>query len=205
MRVAVLGGSGMIGAQIVAEASSRGHQVTAISRSGDDPHLDGVSVHHADATDPAVTNNLADDHDAIVAATVPGREPGADHQPYLDMIASLVKSAGTATLFVVGGAGSLLMPDGSRLSQRPEAPVKFKKEAATVAAGLYYLQEHGCDIRWTYLSPPSMIRPGARTGKYVTGDDHPVGPEISSPDYAVAVLDELETPTHLGRRFTVAH
>jgi putative NADH-flavin reductase len=205
MRIAVLGGTGMIGSRIVAEAARRGHQVSAISRSGGDPQLDGVTAVQADATDPAVASRLADEHAAIVAATVPDREPGADHQPYLDMIASLVHNAGSAQLFVVGGAGSLLMPDGSRLTDRPEAPVQYKAEAATMAAAHDYLRAKGHGVAWTFLSPPSMIGPGERTGRYVSGDDHPVGPEISSEDYAVAVLDELESPTHTGRRFTVAN
>jgi putative NADH-flavin reductase len=49
-----------------------------------------------------------------------------------------------------------------------------------------------------------MIQPIRRTGRYAIGDDYPVGTEISTQDFAVAVLDELESPTHIGRRFTVA-
>jgi uncharacterized protein len=61
-------------------------------------------------------------------------------------------------------------------------------------------------LDWTYLSPAAEIGPGERTGKYrTTGDqlltDSAGKSFISFEDYAVAVLDELERPKHVGRRF----
>ena len=61
-----------------------------------------------------------------------------------------------------------------------------------------------------YLSPAAEIGPGERTGKYrTTGDQLLVDAAgksfISFEDYAVAVLDELERPKHIGRRFGVAY
>jgi putative NADH-flavin reductase len=205
MRIAVLGGTGMIGSRIVAEGSVRGHEVLSVSRSGQDPQLMGVSTMAGDATDPRVVESAARGCDAIVCATVPDRSPGGDRSLFMTTISALVDSAGTASVLVVGGAGSLLMPDGTRLTDRPTAPPEWAQEAAVQAQALAYLQTHGAEIRWTYLSPPSMIRPGPRTGTYVRGLDHPVGVEISAEDYAAAVLDELEAPAHIGRRFTVAN
>jgi len=45
--------------------------------------------------------------------------------------------------------------------------------------------------------------PGERTG-YVLGTDSPIGDSITTSDFADAILDELETPAHKGRRFTAA-
>ena len=36
MRITVIGATGMIGSRVVAEAAQRGHEVTALSRSGRD-------------------------------------------------------------------------------------------------------------------------------------------------------------------------
>ncbi|MBE7217694.1 MAG: NAD(P)-dependent oxidoreductase, partial [Caulobacteraceae bacterium] len=50
---------------------------------------------------------------------------------------------------------------------------------------------------------------GPRTGRYRTGDDELLFEEatgrshISVADYAVALIDELERPAHVRRRFTV--
>jgi putative NADH-flavin reductase len=54
------------------------------------------------------------------------------------------------------------------------------------------------------------IGPGERTGHYRTTDetmlfDASGNSFISFEDYAVAVLDELEHPKHVGRRFGVAY
>ena len=64
--------------------------------------------------------------------------------------------------------------------------------------------------RWTFLSPAMEIGPGERTGHYrTTGEqllfDAQGRSFISFEDYAVAVLDELERPQHVGERFGVAY
>jgi putative NADH-flavin reductase len=46
---------------------------------------------------------------------------------------------------------------------------------------------------------------GEPTGSYVVGTDRPVGDSISGEDFALAVIDELENPTHRKQRFTVAN
>jgi putative NADH-flavin reductase len=65
-------------------------------------------------------------------------------------------------------------------------------------------------LDWTYLSPAAEIGPGERTGNYrTTGDQLLVDAAgksfISFEVYAIAVLDELERPQHIGRRFGVAY
>lgn len=205
MRIAVLGGTGMVGSRIVAEAASRGHQVTAVSRSGEDPKLDGVSARSADAADPATLRSLAGEHDVIVCALGPSRAPGADHRPFLDSIGALIDNAGSARLVVVGGAGSLVGADGARLVDNSGFPDAYKPEALTQAASLEQLRDRATAVDWTYLSPAPEIAPGERTGRYAVGGDSPVGARISAEDYAVALVDEVETPAHPQQRFTVAN
>jgi len=205
MRIAVLGGSGMIGSAIVTEAHDRGHEVTAVSRSIAADARSGVTAQQTDVSDRTALRTIIADHDTIVSATVPDRSEGGDHVPYLATIKHLLDDLDGRMLLVVGGFGSLLQPNGEEQRDRPGGSVgKYRREAATVAAGLAYIRANGGDRRWTYLCPPFMIKPSERTGTYAVGDDHPVGTEISTQDFAVAVLDELEHPAHLGRRFTVA-
>jgi putative NADH-flavin reductase len=65
------------------------------------------------------------------------------------------------------------------------------------------------DLDWTYFSPAAVIQPGTRTGRYRTGGDQLLTDSagnsfITAEDFAVAVLDELDRPAHVGHRLTVA-
>ncbi|HET7140353.1 MAG TPA: FMN reductase, partial [Arthrobacter sp.] len=42
-------------------------------------------------------------------------------------------------------------------------------------------------------------------GSYTVAKDSPAGMSISTQDYAVAMLDEIETPAHRRARFTAAN
>jgi putative NADH-flavin reductase len=53
------------------------------------------------------------------------------------------------------------------------------------------------DLEWTYLSPSAMVEPGERMGAYRIGDhqlltDGEGNSHISTEDYTVALVDELE-------------
>ncbi len=55
------------------------------------------------------------------------------------------------------------------------------------------------DVDWTYFAPAALIEPGERTGTFRTGRDQLVAHDkgnsrISAEDFAVALLDEIETP-----------
>jgi putative NADH-flavin reductase len=68
--------------------------------------------------------------------------------------------------------------------------------------------EQGVD--WAYLSPPALLEPGERTGRYRLGAgellvDAAGRSAISMEDFAVALLDEAERPRHRRVRFTVAY
>lgn len=202
MRIAVYGASGMVGSRVAAEAVRRGHQVTGVSRSGG-VLPEGVRAVNGDAGDVATAKAVAAEADAVVSSIGPSRT-GADHQLYLDALQTLAENAGEARLLVIGGAGSLLV-DGVRLVDTPGFPELYKPEALTAAQALEYVRGLGDDVDWTFLSPAPVIEPGERTGSYRSGLDSPVGESISAEDFAVALLDELETPAHRRHRFTVAN
>jgi putative NADH-flavin reductase len=66
------------------------------------------------------------------------------------------------------------------------------------------------DVDWTYVSPPALLEPGARTGRYRKGHDHLVtdadgNSSISLEDFAIALVDEAEQALHLRQRFTVGY
>ncbi|MGW6201101.1 NAD(P)-dependent oxidoreductase [Kribbella sp. NPDC055110] len=202
MKIAVFGASGMVGSRVAAEAVSRGHEVAGVTRSGGELP-DGVRAVQRSANDVAAAKELAADSDVLVAAIGPSRT-GGDHQEYLDAVDTLIAAVrGTETrLFVVGGAGSLVI-GGNRVVDGPEFPAEYKNESLTVSQALENLR--ASDVNWTMLSPAFVIAPGERTGVFRLGQDEPIGDHISAEDYAVALIDEAETPAHNGRRFTLGY
>ncbi|TDO68660.1 hypothetical protein EV651_102583 [Kribbella sp. VKM Ac-2571] len=202
MKIAVFGASGMVGSRVAAEAVSRGHKVVGVTRSGGELP-DGVRPVRGSANDAAAVKELAADSDVLVAAIGPSRT-GGDHQDYLDAVDNLIGAVrGTATrLFVVGGAGSLVV-NGNRVVDGPDFPAEYKDESLTVSQALENLR--ASDVNWTMLSPAFVIAPGERTGVFRLGLDEPVGDHISAEDYAVALINEAETPAHNRRRFTLGY
>jgi len=205
MDVAVIGGTGMIGSRVVAELASRGHTVTSVSRKGNGGGSGNVVVLKADVSDQVAMRKLAADHDVIVSAIGPSREPGGDPSEFATTLVDLAKAVAGTRLVVVGGAGSLFVAPGVRLVDVPEFPEEYRAEGLASASALEALTSLSGAGEWSYLSPAPMITPGERTGHYVLGDDVPAGESISAEDYAIAVVDEVEHPAHVGRRFTVAN
>lgn len=206
MKIAVVGATGMIGSCVVTEAASRGHQVTGISRSGKPAVAQtNVTTKNLDITDSTAAEAIARNHDVVVSAIGPSRQPGGHPEAFASTLEQLARDVREARLVVVGGAGSLLAAPGLRLVDTPGFPEIHKIEALAAAEGLYRLQNLDDIGEWTYLSPAPMIEPGVRTGSYNIGDDAPAGDRVSVEDFAVALLDEIETPAHTGQRFTVAN
>lgn len=112
-------------------------------------------------------------------------------------------------LVVVGGAGSLRTPDGGRVWDTPGLPEALLQIMHAHGDALEYYRTV-TDVDWTNLSPAAQIAPGERTGHYRTALEDLITDEagdsaISVEDYAVASLDEIETPRHSRHRFAVAH
>ena len=200
MKIAIYGATGMIGSNVTKEAVDRGHQVTALSRTG--TSLNGAFGTHADLSDLATFAEVAAAHDVIVIASGPSRT-GEPHSIVIDAHKAIIDSAPDARILVVGGAGSLFIADGVRLKDAEGFPEMYKPEAETMTT-ILEAYEASTGIDWTVISPAPMIAPGERTGAYTIALDNPAGESISSEDFAIAVVDEIEVPANIGRRFTVA-
>jgi uncharacterized protein len=211
-QIAVFGATGNIGRQIVREAVSRGHDVTAVARNPADLgiHEPRVQVMRGDVLDPASVTAAAAGQDAVISAV--GPREGQDPAMLVDAARSLLeglKRAHVARLLVVGGAGSLEVAPGHRLMDTPDFPDAWKPlaQAGFDALEVYRADE---DLEWTYISPAGFIGEGPRRGRYRTAGEQLVVDEegesfITIDDYASVVLDELEHPQHIRKRFTAAY
>jgi putative NADH-flavin reductase len=65
------------------------------------------------------------------------------------------------------------------------------------------------DVKWTYVSPAGDFQAdGERTGKYILGGEELVlnskgQSVISYADYAIAMVDEIESGKHVKERISV--
>ncbi|MEU1301455.1 MULTISPECIES: NAD(P)-dependent oxidoreductase [Streptomyces] len=212
-RITVFGAAGKAGSRVVAEAAARGHQVTATARNPDTLSAlpDGVQAAAGDATDTDSVAAFAKDTDVIVLTI--GGPDAALYTNAVSATASAVRALGPAgpRIIHMGGGASLLDADGVRFFDAPGFPEEFKPYAVGQIHALDAYLALDQSVTWTYLSPPPLhFTPGTRTGHYRTGLDHPVTDDdgqarISYEDYAAALIDEIEHPCHLNRRFTVGY
>jgi len=215
MKIVLFGATGHVGQRIVAEALRRGHEVVGVVRDpsraqSPDPR---VTLVQGDATDAASVATVVRGADAVVSSVSP--RPGTTGQAptMVDTARALIaglREAGGRRLVVVGGAGSLEVAPGVALVDTPDFPEAYKPESldGRDALNVYRADAQGLD--WTFISPAIVIQPGERTGRYRTTSDQVLADEsgnsiISYEDYAVALLDELENPRHVGARFGVAY
>jgi len=202
MKIATTGGPGAAAPPPAAGAAGRGHEVVSASRSG--RHAEGATQ---DVTltlaDTQAVVDLINSSDATVITVSAGR--GESAQPVIDAHRTLIATAPTGRFIVVGGAGSLLTPDGTRLVDTPGFPEEYKTEALAFAEVLDLYREAGSALNWTLLSPAPEFTDKPRTGTYTEGGDQPAGSEISVADFAVALVDEAEKDAHRGHRWTIAN
>jgi uncharacterized protein len=89
----------------------------------------------------------------------------------------------------------------------PDFPAAYTPEALAGRDFLNMLRGER-ELNWTFLSPSAIFVPGERTGKFRLGTDRLLISDdgesrISMEDFAIALVDEPETPRHPRQRFTV--
>jgi putative NADH-flavin reductase len=216
MQIVLFGATGNVGQRVAAEALRRGHDVVGVVRdpaavASPDPR---VCLVQGDATNAESVAEVARGADAVVSAISPRPNARGLPQPRLAenaraLIAGL-RQAGVQRVLYVGGASTLEIAPGRQLLDEPTFPALYKVEALEGREALGIWRSEAAGLDWTVLSPAIEIGPGDRTGGYRTTQEQMLFDAsgrsfISFEDYAVALLDELERPVHVGRRFGVAY
>jgi uncharacterized protein len=219
MKIAMLGSTGFAGAPIFAEALSRPElHVTAIVRTPEavTPH-ERLTVVKGDVFDVASLSDALRGHDAMVHAFHPGRSVEmaeiydqcvAGHKA----IIAATRAANVPRLVCVGGAASLMTPEGKEYLDSSHWDKEFDpfRNAILGTRALYYLLKPVTDLDWVFIAPSAWLRPGERTGVFRTGKDDMLfaadgTSRISNEDYALALIDEVIMPKHHRTRFTVGY
>jgi len=213
MRITVFGAAGSAGSKIVAEALSRGHEVTAVVRSEVrfEQLPNAANKRQGDASHIEDVIKLSEGQDLVIAATRPAEGKERD---LITISQSLL--AGLAQtkirLIAVGGAGSLNVADKEDTlvvdDIRYVSPAW--RDIAVACVDQYNLYKAATETQWTYLSPPAMLLPGERTAKFRLGKDDLLVDQkgqskISYEDLAIAMIDEAEQSNFPKQRFTLAY
>lgn len=205
-KIAVVAANGKAGQLIVREAVERGNDVTAFVRSENRTVAENVVV--KDIMDLTPKDLVG--FDAVVdafGAWTPETLP--QHSTTLAHLCDILSDTDTR-LLVVGGAGSLYVnPEHTMtVSETPDFPEIFKPLASAMAKALSDLRERD-DVRWTYISPAGDFQAeGERTGEYIlAGEELTLNDRnesiISYADYAIAMVDEIESGDHIQQRISV--
>ena len=206
MKIAVVCANGKAGKLIVSEAMARGMEVTAVVRGENRSAAKKVLVKDVFALtkeDLAGYDAVVDAFGAWTPETIGGIPRAVKH------LCSLLGGTDTR-LVVVGGAGSLYVDAAhtATVADGKDFPDAFKPLAAAHDEALGYLRGVQ-DVKWTYISPAADFQAdGARTGSYTLGGEELVlnargESVISYADYAIALVDELESGAHIGMRTSV--
>lgn len=205
-RIAVVAANGKAGSLIVEEAVKRGMDVTAFVRGENKTVAEKAlakDIMGIAAEDLAGFDAVVDAFGAWTPETLP------QHSATLAHLCDA--AAGTdVRLLVVGGAGSLYVnPEHTaQVSDGPDFPDAFKPLAAAMAKALEELRERD-DVKWTYISPAGDFQAeGERTGAYIlAGEELTLNDRgesiISYADYAIAMVDEIESGDHVQQRISV--
>ena len=203
MNIVLIGATGAIGSRILDEALRRGHTVSAVTR--DPRKLDprpGMTIRAGSTSDGPGLTQVVKGHDAVVVSV-------KWNENDVTRIIDVIRKAGVKRCLFVIGAGSLLRKDGrTHLEHMAEKGVQ--PPTSKPASVAFDEIRKVTDLDWTAISPAASIQPGERTGKFRLGLDHLIEDNagqsrISREDFAVAILDELEKPRHVRKRFTAAY
>lgn len=207
MNLLLIGATGMSGSCILAEAVLRGHHVTAAVRETGKLPVSGQITPvrfdiHADASLPGLSARA----DVVVSAVSP-RNGGDKADEAMSCAEALIRDVGKTRLVMVGGAGSLNLEDGTAYVETVK-PAYYSEATAMRAA---FERIAASDLNYTVLAPAAEIAPGERTGTFRLGENRKLlfdadgNSAISAEDFAIAVLDEIETPAHPRQIFNVAY
>lgn len=205
-KIAVVAANGKAGQLIVKEAASRGMDVIAFVRGGNRTSAEKAVV--KDIMD--ITAADLSGFDAVVDAFGAWTPETLDqHSTTLAHLCDCLSGTDTR-LLIVGGAGSLYVnPEHTvTVSDTPDFPDAFKPLAAAMAKALEELRARD-DVKWTYISPAGDFQAdGERTGGYILGGEELTlsadgESVISYADYAIAMVDEIESGEHIQQRISV--
>ncbi|NCC78251.1 MAG: NAD-dependent epimerase/dehydratase family protein [Clostridia bacterium] len=214
-KIAIIGATGMIGSRVLMELIERSYVITAISRHPFElPGSPQIIACDGDVMNEKVVSGhvLALENDVLISAISP--DPN-DLESFLTATENLIKIAEKSAvkkLITVGGAGSLLLPDGRKLMDREDFPESVKPITEIHERALdIYRSLQGKKFNWINISPAETIEPDEKRGNYRFGTEDKLLQDgagksyITAEDFASAVVDLISDESIENQRVTVAY
>jgi len=209
MKLTVLGATGGIGQQVVAQALNDGDQVTAVVR---DPARLPVPPHpaldvvRADVMDPLALAPLIAGRDAVISALGHrGRGPTTVCADGARSLVAAAAEAGLRRILVVSAAGAYIEKSDDLVTRRIVKPLLgriLRESFADTRVMESVVRASGLD--WTILRPPRLTD-GPHTGRYRTGPDGVRGGyTVARADVADCLLSLVGESASIRHAITVA-
>lgn len=206
-KIAVVAANGRVAQKVVKEAQDRGFEVVGFGRG--DENKSGAAIYTSKDIMELTKADLAG-FDAVVdgfGAWTDEEQPM--HVKTSQHLCDLLSGTDTR-LLIVGGAGSLYVNAEHTVQVKDGAdfPAMFLPLANAQGQELEELRKRN-DVKWTFISPAGDFQAdGERTGKYIlAGEELTLNSRgesiISYADYAIAMVDEIESGDHIQQRISV--
>ncbi|OUS35573.1 NAD-dependent dehydratase ['Osedax' symbiont bacterium Rs2_46_30_T18] len=212
MKIAIVGAAGWVGNEVLQEAKRRGHELIALVRDPGKVTETDIEVRKFDISDANSSLAAAVAGAEVIVSSVSGRHDGDQSifaraaQRYL----AELPDTDADRLVWVGGAGSLEVAPGVPLVSSPAFPEEYRAEAVGMGKALEVFQRSSSTLNWTFISPAALLFPADKQAPYRVGKDQLLSDaqgesKISVADYAVALMDVLESNLYPKQRIGVAY
>lgn len=182
MKIVVFGASGRTGRQVVPQAVTRGHDVTAFVRDASKQwYPDAVTVHQGDPSDAASVETALTGAEAVISVL----------GPIAGKTESEVSDATTTIVEVMERTGPhrLVVAANNTVFSDREVTGEYANVAAEHRRDLGILRESA--LAWTVVAAPKLNdEPGSGSYDAVI-DGRAPGHSITRADFAAAILDVL--------------
>jgi|SRR5690554_933910 putative NADH-flavin reductase len=212
MKIGIIGATGFVGNAIYKEALERGHEIVAVSRTRRVEEHPKVKIHQETIYNEKALEKVLKDVDVIISAYNPGYFHVDLHNRYIqgyDLLVNLSKKLDKKLIMVLS-ATSLKLPSGAAMEEDLSYPAVLLKYMSGAKA-VYEKYVNDMSFKWTMVSPAAILINGKKTKKYVMDTDTIVldaygdSSKVSVQDLADAILNEVESPKYLNKRFTIGY
>lgn len=201
MKITIFGATGRTGRYLVAQALSRGHEVTAFARSPEKlaDYREQIEIVEGDVQDAEAVSRAVVGADAVVSALGPTENtPDYQVQRGTQHILAAMQEHGVERLVISAGAGVGDPKDEPKLFNKAinlllklvsrHVYEDMKRTVETVRAS---------DVDWTVVRVPMLTDDPAKGDVKVGYVGKGMGPRITRADMAHFMLDQLEDETYL--------
>jgi len=208
MRLTVFGATGGTGTEVVRQALTAGHQVTAVVRDPARlavPPRERLSVIAADVTEPEAIIGTLKDADAAVSAL--GHRRGDSATICAEATGSILAAmdkAGVRRLIAVSASGFFREAGEPPLTRYAVKPL-LQALLSSGVADTHRMEEliSGSAADWTIMRPSRLLNRPRRP--YRTALDRYVSPQVGRADLADAILKAASDPAAIGHRVNVGY